>query len=114
MRRRFRAGTWRQAAITYSAVLPVSLILNLAMSPMTTTWPRLVVVILNATILVVSLNWVLLPALHWATRDWVARSLREGGKGGREADCDGRASAKSVHVTDGGTGQHGGATPGHT
>lgn len=76
MRRHFRTGTWRQATITCCAVLPVSLVLNVTLEAVTAPWPRLVVVVLNALILVASLNWVLLPALHWLTRDWAARPRR--------------------------------------
>jgi antibiotic biosynthesis monooxygenase (ABM) superfamily enzyme len=72
VRRPLRTGSWRQAAITYSAVLPVSLVLNVVLAPITSPWPRLVVVIVNAAVLVASLNWALLPALHWITRDWAA------------------------------------------
>lgn len=72
MRPPFRPGTWRQAVITYTAVLPVSLVLNFALTPITDNWPRLAVVIFNAAVLVAALNWVLLPALHHTTRGWAA------------------------------------------
>lgn len=72
MRVPFRPGTWRQAVVTYAGVLPVSLVLNFALAPISNTWPRLEVVIFNAALLVATLNWVLLPALHWATRGWAA------------------------------------------
>ena len=72
MRPAFRPATWRQAVITYTAVLPVSLVLNFAPIPITEHWPRLAVVVFNATILVATLNWALLPALHCLTRGWAA------------------------------------------
>jgi len=74
MRVRFRPGTWRQAVVTYAAVLPVSLVLNFAATPITDEWPRLDVVIVNAAILVTALNWALLPALHQLTRGWAVPS----------------------------------------
>ncbi|GIF13696.1 hypothetical protein [Actinoplanes teichomyceticus] len=78
MSRPWRAGTWRQAVITYSAVLPVSLVLHLVLGPLTAPWPRLSVIVVNAAVLVASLNWVLLPALHRVTRGWAVRSAQKG------------------------------------
>lgn len=70
MTRRFRPGTVRQASITYCAVLPVSLVLNEIVDPLIASWPRLAVLVFNATVLVAALNWLLLPALHAVTRGW--------------------------------------------
>jgi antibiotic biosynthesis monooxygenase (ABM) superfamily enzyme len=68
----FRPGTWRQAVLTYSAVLPVSVVLNFLLAGLTGHWPRLAVVTFNAAVLVAALNWVLLPALQRITRGWAA------------------------------------------
>lgn len=51
-------------------VLPVSLVLNFVLAPLTDHWPRLAVVVFNAAVLVAALNWALLPALHQVTRGW--------------------------------------------
>lgn len=69
-RRRFRRGSWRQAVVTLAGVLPMSVALNIGLDPLTNGWPRLATVVANATVLVASLTWVLLPALHWATGGW--------------------------------------------
>lgn len=71
-RRRFRRGSWRQAVVTLAGVLPMSVALNIGLDPLTSDWPRLATVVANATVLVASLTWVLLPALHWATGGWAA------------------------------------------
>jgi len=71
-RRRFRRGSWRQAVVTLAGVLPMSVALNIGLDPLTNGWPRLATVVANATVLVASLTWVHLPALHWATGGWAA------------------------------------------
>lgn len=48
----------------------MSVALNIGLDPLTNGWPRLATVVANATVLVASLTWVLLPALHWATGGW--------------------------------------------
>ena len=50
----------------------MSVALNIGLDPLTNGWPRLATVVANATVLVASLTWVLLPALHWATGGWAA------------------------------------------
>lgn len=50
----------------------MSVALNIGLDPLTSDWPRLATVVANATVLVVSLTWVLLPALYWATGGWAA------------------------------------------
>jgi antibiotic biosynthesis monooxygenase (ABM) superfamily enzyme len=64
VKRPLRIGSWQQAI----GVLPVSLLVNFVMTPITGDWPKLLLIAFNAVILVVALNWVLLPLLHWATR----------------------------------------------
>lgn len=67
----FRAGTWRQALVTLAGVLPVSVVLNLVLAPaLSPLLPKPGVVVVNAVLLVATLNWVLLPGLHWVTRGW--------------------------------------------
>ncbi|MCS5498857.1 hypothetical protein NY547_16520 [Cnuibacter physcomitrellae] len=71
----FHPGTWRQALVTLSGVLPVSLVLNLVLAPLLAPFlPRLVILALNAALLVAALNWALLPGLHWATKGWALRT----------------------------------------
>jgi antibiotic biosynthesis monooxygenase (ABM) superfamily enzyme len=73
VKQRFRTESWRQALVTYAAVLPVSLLLNFALNIVTGDWPKLLVVVVNAAILVAVLNWGLLPLFSWFTRRWAAR-----------------------------------------
>lgn len=72
MNRTFRPGTWRQAVLTFCAVLPMSLLLNFVVTPILAGWPKLALTVLNATLLVATLNWALLPALHYVTAGWAA------------------------------------------
>lgn len=75
MRPPLRPGRWRSGLITFSGVLPVSLLLNFGLIPLLSGLvPHLVVVVVNAAILVAVLNWVLLPLLHWATGGWATRT----------------------------------------
>ena len=75
MRPPLRPGTWRSGLITFSGVLPVSVLLNVGLTPLLSgALPHLVLVVVNAAILVAVLNWVLLPLLHWATGGWAART----------------------------------------
>lgn len=67
MSRTFRPGTWRQAVLTFCAVLPMSLLLNFVVTPILAGWPKLALTVLNATLLVATLNWALLPALNYVT-----------------------------------------------
>lgn len=76
MNRTFRRGTWRQGLITFCAVLPVSLVLNLVLAPHLHSWPRPVVTVLNAAVLVATLNWILLPGLHYVTAGWAHGARR--------------------------------------
>lgn len=70
----FRPGSWRQGLVTLAGVLPVSAALNLALAPaLAPSLPRPWVVVVNAALLVATLNWVLLPGLHWVTRGWALR-----------------------------------------
>lgn len=91
-RRRFRCGSWRQAVVTLAGVLPMSVALNIGLDPLTSDWPRLATVVANATVLVASLTWVLLPALHWATGGWAAPYARSPGEPRRRhgEPCDER------------------------
>ena len=72
MSRTFRPGTWRQAVLTFCAVLPMSLLLNFVVTPILAGWPKLALTVLNATLLVATLNWALLPALNYVTAGWAA------------------------------------------
>lgn len=72
MSRTFRPGTWRQAVLTFCAVLPMSLLLNFVVTPTLAGWPKLALTVLNATLLVATLNWALLPALNYVTAGWAA------------------------------------------
>jgi len=73
VKQRFRTGSWRQALVTYAAVLPVSLLLNFVLNILTRDWPKLLVVVVNAAVLVALLNWGLLPLLSWVTRGCAVR-----------------------------------------
>jgi antibiotic biosynthesis monooxygenase (ABM) superfamily enzyme len=49
-------------------------VLNLALAPaLAPLLPRPWVVVVNAALLVATLNWILLPGLHWLTRGWALR-----------------------------------------
>ncbi|UAJ79496.1 hypothetical protein IT072_20340 [Leifsonia sp. ZF2019] len=82
----FRPGTWRQGVATFSGVLPVSIVLNLVLAPfLSGLLPRAAVVVVDAAILVAALNWLVLPAIQWATNGWATRPRRGG-----EADARSR------------------------
>ena len=74
MRPSFRGGSWRQGLITFAGVMPLSLVLNAFLAPvLSRSIPQPLVIVVNAALLVVVLNWAFLPLAQYLTRGWASR-----------------------------------------
>ncbi|HSK25611.1 MAG TPA: antibiotic biosynthesis monooxygenase [Jiangellales bacterium] len=62
---------WKMALVTFAAVYPLALLINVLLVPHTTGWPTLLRPVVFAGILVPVMTWVVMPRLTRWLRRWL-------------------------------------------